>query len=299
MAITSAPAAAMSSANSSVAPVSVTPTISGLTTIGLGRFTTPVVSTDFGFLHLPSNDTIFGFEGNDLITINYGNDVVYAGGGFDIINDFGGGDDTIFGQEGNDQIILRGGNDDAHGGAGIDLVSFLYGKADAYINLQAGYALAEGYDTLAGFENADGSKYNDRMIGSSDANLLRGLVGDDAIYGGLGNDNLEGGQGNDVLVGGSGNDTLKGHLGNDVFQGGAGNDVVYDDKGADRYVFAPNDILNYDIINYFEHGIDKIDLRQIDARPDLAGNQAFTLMDSGRFCRRIPRRTVGRLEGTK
>ena len=74
-------------------------------------------------------------------------------------------------------------------------------------------------------------------------------------------DRLTGNGGNDILIGGTGRDVLIGGAGGDLFRfrtpGEAG-------VGAGR-----------DVIADFQPRIDHIDLRQIDARPDLAGDQAF------------------------
>jgi serralysin len=103
--------------------------------------------------------------------------------------------------------------------------------------------------------------------------LLRGENGDDWLYPGLGGDTADGGDGDDTLFGGYGDDELYGDNGNDLPWGDAGNDAMSGGAGADTFLFtAFGDFPSYDIITDFEHGVDKIDLRGIDARPDIAGD---------------------------
>lgn len=77
-------------------------------------------------------------------------------------------------------------------------------------------------------------------FGTDQADPLRGMEGDDHLYGGAGDDSLgytEDGfgvnRGNDWLNGGSGNDTLRDGSGNDTLQGGNGNDQLWSQSGQD------------------------------------------------------------------
>ncbi|WP_372095403.1 calcium-binding protein [Tistrella mobilis] len=81
----------------------------------------------------------------------------------------------------------------------------------------------------------DGGAGDDRLVGSSDADELRGGDGTDLIMGFAGNDILRGGSGNDMIDGGTGNNVLYGDEGDDVFyvrmgtsniDGGQGNDTI-------------------------------------------------------------------------
>ncbi len=133
-----------------------------------------------------------------------------------------------------------------------------------------------GLDSLA----FDGGRGNDTLDGSA-ANgplLGRGGAGDDSLTGGSGNDALSGGAGADTLDGGAGDDTLVGGAGPDEMRGGAGADVF-------RYP-APSEppapdvrLLPERIIDFSQADGDRIDLRAIDARPDLPGDQAFLFAD--------------------
>ncbi len=66
---------------------------------------------------------------------------------------------------------------------------------------------------------------NNLLIGTTGADSLDGLGGDDCIIGGDGNDRLDGGNGNDVVLGGNGNDRLdeNNSSGIDTLIGGGGN----------------------------------------------------------------------------
>jgi Ca2+-binding RTX toxin-like protein len=89
--------------------------------------------------------------------------------------------------------------------------------------------IAGGADTLLNIENVEGSDFNDRITGSTLANLLGGNSG---------NDTINGGAGNDTLTGGTGNDTLNGGAGRDSMVGGAGDDTYFIDNVGDRVVEA-------------------------------------------------------------
>jgi hypothetical protein len=86
--------------------------------------------------------------------------------------------------------------------------------------------------TDSSFENVDGSRFNDTIIGddqTSQANVLRGFDGADTIKGLAGNDVLDGGNGvgsnitdgADTIQGGDGADTILGSFGNDSISGGS------------------------------------------------------------------------------
>ncbi len=90
--------------------------------------------------------------------------------------------------------------------------------------------------------------------------MIKGLAGDDKLYGEGGDDKLYGGDGIDTLYGGKGNDILKGDAGNDVLFGEAGNDKLYGGTGSDAFVFnkKANKKTDFDRIYDFKSGEDKI-----------------------------------------
>jgi Ca2+-binding RTX toxin-like protein len=109
--------------------------------------------------------------------------------------------------------------------------------------------------------------------------LVFGEDGNDVITGGVDNDVFLGGAGNDILNGRTGTDTLRGGVGNDVITGGAGRDIMFGDAGSDDFDF--NSVKDSvrgskrDKINLFQRGQDDIDLRTIDAKTGVSGNNKF------------------------
>jgi Ca2+-binding RTX toxin-like protein len=210
-----------------------------------------------------------------------GGDYFNGGGGNDILD--GGNDgDILYGEAGNDTIIGGAGQDYLDGGSGTDTVVYTGSSNGVTIDLANGMAsggdgdgpvqiVGRGttirHDILAGFENAVGSSFDDRLIGNAQANELSGGAGDDTLTGGGGADRLIGGAGSDTadyanatsgvrltLAGGkSGGDTyvsienlagsgfndrltgnsaanaLTGQGGNDVIDGGRGDDILLGD----------------------------------------------------------------------
>ena len=95
-------------------------------------------------------------------------------------------------------------------GFGIDTVSYANAATGAApnglgvtVNLAlttAQNTIRAGTDTLSGFENLTGSKFNDTLTASSGKNVLTGLGGNDWLDGGAGADHMFGGTGNDNYV---------------------------------------------------------------------------------------------------
>jgi Ca2+-binding RTX toxin-like protein len=90
-----------------------------------------------------------------------------------------------------------------------------------------------------------------------------------------------------VIRGNAGNNTLVGGLGDDIITGGGGKDLVTGGGGLDRFVIegmtdSGVSFAQRDVINTFAHG-DKIDLRPLDARTDVAGDQAFAFIGAAAF----------------
>ena len=150
-------------------------------------------------------DTISLFENltgsafNDTLTGSTSANTIFGGAGNDSIN----------GGDGNDIIDGGAGNDTLTGAAGTDTVSYASATAGVTVNLATTTAqntVGAGTDTLATFENIDGSAFNDTLTGTTAANVMRGGDGNDTLTGGDGNDTLDGGNGNDTLTGGVGSD---------------------------------------------------------------------------------------------
>lgn len=141
----------------------------------------------------PDFCTVYGTEGNDVLTGTAGRDVICAFNGNDVVN--GGG--------GRDIILGHGGSDTISGGAGRDAV-------------QAG----SGNDFVKGGDDKD------LLRGGAGDDVLRGLGHRDFLSGGRGDDDLAGGSGPDTLLGKGGNDRLNGGRGRDGCNGGRGRDVL-------------------------------------------------------------------------
>ncbi len=163
--------------------------------------------------------TIEGTPGNDVLTGTPGADVICGHEGADTIRGAGGGD-IVFGQEGNDRIdggagadFLYGGSgrdtvsggagsdwvsggssgDVLHGGDGTDRLDYSTSSSPVLVDLTTSRVAggdASG-DSVAEFEDATGSAYDDKLIGSPGPNLLEGGVGADTLDGAGGADILE------------------------------------------------------------------------------------------------------------
>ena len=174
------------------------------------------------------DNVIRGLDGNDYISADDGNDALYGGFGNDMIW-AGSGDDTILGDSGNDTIYGNSGNDfikggfgndklngdrgddyldggegsdSIDGGDGIDEVSYSTANSGVWVNLFTGMGYSgEAYgDTIANVENLTGSNFDDTLVGDNNPNVIRGLAGDDQIYGRGRADTLDGGDGVDTVL---------------------------------------------------------------------------------------------------
>ena len=102
------------------------------------------------------NDTLYGYETDDVLDGGAGNDTLYGADGQDL----------LLGSEGNDRIYGQDGDDELQGG--------------------------EGEDTLDGGTGIDrlfGQAGNDILYGGSDNDDLIGGLGNDRLVGGAGDDN--------------------------------------------------------------------------------------------------------------
>ncbi|MEZ5874931.1 MAG: hypothetical protein R3D30_08930 [Hyphomicrobiales bacterium] len=148
------------------------------------------------------------------------------------------------------------------------------GTINGIIDLNA----VDGKDTIVN----NGKINGDVFLGSGDdtfngaggtSGKVFGEDGDDTITGGFADDVLDGGAGNDIIAGGLGSDELWGGADRDLFDFNSIKDSV---KGA-----------KHDVINDFERGSnvtgDAIDLRDIDAKSGVKGNQAFKFIGKQGF----------------
>lgn len=205
------------------------------------------------FLYDPlTNDQIYGTAADDTVQLHGGNDIfidiaggndavydvsAYPGGwsGKDIIST-GTGNDTVFSSLDSSVNVSERGGQEYYGGLGLDMLNLSPNQTGVYVDLAANQAInvVTGESTrVVGFERVTGSNLVDQIYGDDQINLLRGLSGDDHIFGRGGNDSIDGGDGQDTLFGQLGSDTLGGGNGNDTLYGGAGDDVVEGEAGND------------------------------------------------------------------
>ncbi|WP_338846767.1 calcium-binding protein [Massilia sp. W12] len=181
------------------------------------------------------------------------------------------GANYIEGMGGNDTLIGEGGADTLDGGAGIDLVDYSAVKNAVKVALWNNRAPDIGggvINTLLNIENARGTAYNDTLVGSSVANLLEGMGGNDTLVAEGGADTLDGGDGVDTadyssltasvdidlsnkiasnngagvsnvllgienVLGGKADDTIAGDAASNLLFGNAGNDKLIASIGTD------------------------------------------------------------------
>jgi Ca2+-binding RTX toxin-like protein len=233
------------------------------------------------------DDRLIGLSGDDSFTGGAGNDLLEGGAGNDKLvgdGDAGAaGNDLLFGNAGDDVLIGGDGNDSLWGGAGADRLDggdgfdyAAYGDATAgvSIDLTADSSTWTGDahgDTLISIDAFDLTTFNDVFHGADGDDKVVARAGDDQLFGGGGNDTLVGDEGNDILSGGFGADVLMGGQGADIFKYTA----VEESSGA-----VVNGVQQIDDITDFTQGQDKIDLSAIDANGTLAGDQAFTFLDT-------------------
>ncbi len=187
------------------------------------------------------DDVLFGGLGKDTLFGGKGDDVLEGGPGADTLNGGPGADTASYAlsAEGVDVRLHSGltqggdtegdilvsienvtgsayadtlaGDADANrldGGGGVDWLSYAASDVGVDVRLRNGTGSgghAEG-DVIAGFENIEGSDYNDIFGGDSQDNHLSGGAGNDGLWASSGDDVLEGGAGADRLFGGAGED---------------------------------------------------------------------------------------------
>jgi serralysin len=169
----------------------------------------------------------------------------------------------MLGGFGNDTYVVdnQGDRVQESAGAGTDLVQS-----------SVGYRLAANVENL--------TLVGTGWVGTGNgvANVLLGNAAGNALNGGLGADQLLGGGGPDQLIGGFGNDRLTGRLGADRIAGGPGGDVFVFVASSDS---GPGAV--HDVIQDFATGIDRCDLRAMDADSLQVGNQAFDFIGALAF----------------
>src|SRR5262245_46975571 len=200
-------------------------------------------------------ESALGGTAGDLI--GGGNDDNFLAGGP--------GDDEILAADGDDCVQPGAGDDTADGGSqpSLDTIDYADAPNGVTVDLDAETATGHGIDSVVRFEAANGSAFNDTLLGDENENLLIGGAGNDTmdgrdasdVYVGLGGDDtitdtgdstdeddaVEGGAGNDTIDVGIGDDTAYGddddfepeEGGNDTIEGGEGEDTLFGGGGND------------------------------------------------------------------
>ncbi|KQP53650.1 hypothetical protein ASF39_19900 [Methylobacterium sp. Leaf108] len=183
------------------------------------------------------------------------------------------GNDTLVGSDADDTLIGGAGADQLIGGRGNDVASYAAAGSSVVADLvdarsNTGEAAGDNYN---GVEKLTGSAFDDRLYGTSTANVLVGGGGDDFLEGRSGGDRLDGGDGIDTasyassnaavqvdlskataagghaqgdvlvlvenLVGSGLGDRLTGSAGANLIEGGAGADTLAGGEGYDTAVY--------------------------------------------------------------
>ncbi|PZV40406.1 calcium-binding protein, partial [Mesorhizobium kowhaii] len=267
------------------------------------------------------NNVLSGRAGNDSLDGAAGNDVLDGGAGADRLVGGAGLDCASYASAAK-SVVADLANAEANGGdafgdifSGIENISGSNFadtlRGDTHNNVLSGRAGNDSLDGAAGNDVLDGGAGADRLVGgagldcASYASAAKSVVADLAnaganggdafgdIFSGIENisgsnfaDTLRGDTHNNVLSGGAGNDSLDGAAGNDVLDGGAGADILMGGYGADRFQFqSTGDTIpgSRDTISDFVHGLDRIDLRLIDANTNVSGDQEFSFIGDHGF----------------
>jgi Ca2+-binding RTX toxin-like protein len=169
-------------------------------------------------------DNLSGGEGNDTASYLFSEGAVTVNlalpgtqtSGFDADGDslisfenlIGSSHDDILTGDTKDNVIEgQGGADKIDGGAGdADIISYANSFVDNVtitLNAAGGLAFADGLDavgdTASNIEGVYGTAFDDILTGNLNANIIKGLDGDDTIKGGNGVDTLDGGDDFDTI----------------------------------------------------------------------------------------------------
>ena len=169
--------------------------------------------------------SISGSAFNDTLTGDNSFNSLYGGAGDDTLSGLGGndylaganGNDTLSGGAGIDMLTGGGGDDILDGGTEVDTADYRNADPRSFgLGVTVDLAIAgpqntgsQGFDTLSGIENIDGSYFDDQLFGNSADNVLTGETGNDVLNGRGGNDTLDGGFGDDTYYVDNSGDTVK------------------------------------------------------------------------------------------
>ncbi|UUY09549.1 hypothetical protein LRS11_05790 [Pseudomonas sp. J452] len=198
--------------------------------------------------------------GNNLEHLSLSGSAAINGTGNALANKLTGnaGNNLLDGKAGADTMSGGLGNDTYYVDSTADVVSEASnGGIDTVISsVTRGLGVHQENLQLSGSAaiNGTGNTLANKLTGNSARNVLNGDAG---------NDILSAGGGNDLLIGGAGKDSLTGGAGNDYFDFNALSEMGLSST-------------NWDVINDFLGGADKIDLSTLDANTATAANDAFS-----------------------
>ena len=155
-------------------------------------------------------------------------------------------------------------------------------------NILSNFGITNGTD---GDDYLEGTSKADNIFALGGNDTVKGLFDDDTIDGGTGNDSLFGNNGNDDIFGGEGNDTIWGQGDNDLLAGGSGADRILGNNGEDSLFGGEgndtlfgnlgNDILSGGAGNDFVSGNEGEDMlaggKGLDTLWGGAGNDTFVV----------------------
>ncbi|MFT4953929.1 MAG: Ca2+-binding RTX toxin-like protein [Brevundimonas sp.] len=251
-----------------------------------------------------ANINAIGNNLNNILIGNSGANILKAGFGADRMEGRGGNDTYIVDDRGDVVVEVAGG--------GVDTVQ-------SFVSFDAQTAHIENIQLLGSANiNAVGNDLNNVLIGNNGANILKAGLGADRMEGRGGNDTYIVDDRDDVVVevAGGGVDTVQsfvsfdartahieniqllgstninavsndldniivGNNGDNIIIGNGGVDYMTGGSGSDTFKYnlqSDSNYSDYDRIMDLGSG-DFIDLRNIDANSNVAGNQVFDLVD--------------------
>ncbi|MGZ9063572.1 MAG: M10 family metallopeptidase C-terminal domain-containing protein, partial [Allosphingosinicella sp.] len=225
-----------------------------------------------GSAEINASFVVYGGRGVDTLTGGLGNDIFFFAE-----ERFASGD-VVNGGFGYDGMFLRGNYT-------IDFNAPGYtGLFTSIENLTLTSATDERYARGGGTEFDYNITLSNALVGAGGVLTVSGtiLMASETMIldGGLESDGvlrLFGGKAGDTLKGGGQADLIHGNLGADTLAGNGGADTFRYDTTAESNSVSMDQILD------FTPGTDKLDLSRIDARANLAGDQAFSWIGSNAF----------------
>jgi len=189
---------------------------------------------------LTGSDSIEGLGGDDRICGGFGADRLRGGPGDDRV--FGGQDrlavddegatsrtgDTLRGGPGRDRLVPGRDTREAED-ENPDAILWDTSPRAVRLDLASGRAFGDGPDSfVAAGAFVVGSRFADRIDGTSGPDLVQGAQGADVVSTFGGPDRVVAGSGDDLVRGGAGDDSISGDAGEDELHGGVGEDVLDD-----------------------------------------------------------------------